>query len=52
MIDFEFQYPLLALSGVAESPHAAGVDGCVPSHHDGTQSGGDAMTECRDDRGF
>ena len=38
MIEFEFDYALHALSGVAESLHAAGVDLCVPSHEDSAES--------------
>lgn len=38
MIDFEFESALQALSGIAESLDAAGVDSCVPSHDDGPLS--------------
>ena len=42
MIAFEFDYALLASSGVAESLHAAGVDVDVSSHHAATESEEDA----------
>ena len=32
MIDFEFESALEALSGIAESLDAAGVDRCLPLH--------------------
>lgn len=37
--DFDFDYALLASSGIAESLHAAGVVVDVPSHDDTLESG-------------
>lgn len=39
MIEFELDDALHALSGVAESLHAAGIDVCVPAHDDPAESG-------------
>lgn len=39
MTEFGLECALQALSGVAESLHAAGFDGCLPSHGQPPASG-------------
>lgn len=46
MTEVGFEYVLQVLSGVAEPPHAAGLDSCVPSHEQPLENG-----KGSDDRG-